>query len=256
MLFKDTVFIGIDPPSSEKSLTYAALDQDLNLIALSQADISAVSAFAGGQKAAFVAVNAPRRLNQGLMKQESIRNSLSPQPNPGRWTAFRLAEYMLFQKNIRITNTPSDLNSCPGWMRNGFTLYRNLKEFGYQDFPLEKQEKQMLEVYPHAAFTVLLKRVPFLKKTLEGRLQRQLLLHSLSVDVPDPMRIFEEFTRYKILRGQLPLEGLFSVEQLESLIAAYTAWKAAVEPDEITRVGNPKEGEIILPSTDLKLKYY
>lgn len=256
MLFKDTVFIGIDPPSSEKSLTYAALDQDLNLIALSRADISEVSAFAGGQKAAFVAVNAPRRLNQGLMKQESIRNSLSPQPNPGRWTAFRLAEYMLFQKNIRITNTPSDLNSCPGWMRNGFTLYRNLKEFGYQDFPLEKQEKQMLEVYPHAAFTVLLKRVPFLKKTLEGRLQRQLLLHSLSVDVPDPMRIFEEFTRYKILRGQLPLEGLFSVEQLESLIAAYTAWKAAVEPDEITRVGNPKEGEIILPSTDLKLKYY
>jgi hypothetical protein len=256
MLFKDTVFIGIDPPSSEKSLTYAALDHDLNLIALSRADISEVSAFAGGQKAAFVAVNAPRRLNQGLMKQESIRNSLSPQPNPGRWTAFRLAEYMLFQKNIRITNTPSDLNSCPGWMRNGFTLYRNLKEFGYQDFPLEKQEKQMLEVYPHAAFTVLLKRVPFLKKTLEGRLQRQLLLHSLSVDVPDPMRIFEEFTRYKILRGQLPLEGLFSVEELESLIAAYTAWKAAVEPDEITRMGNPKEGEIILPSTDLKLKYY
>lgn len=256
MLFKDTVFIGIDPPSSEKSLTYAALDQDLNLIALSQADISAVSAFAGGQKAAFVAVNAPRRLNQGLMKRESIRNALSPQPNPGRWTAFRLAEYMLFQKNIRIPNTPSDLDSCPGWIRNGFTLYRNLKEFGYQDFPLEKQEKQMLEVYPHAAFTVLLKRVPFLKKTLEGRLQRQLLLHSLSVDVPDPMRIFEEFTRYKILRGQLPLEGLFSVEQLESLIAAYTAWKAAVEPDEITRVGNPKEGEIILPSTDLKLKYY
>lgn len=256
MLFKDTVFIGIDPPSSEKSLTYAALDQDLNLIALSRADISEVSAFAGGQKAAFVAVNAPRRLNQGLMKQESIRNSLSPQPNPGRWTAFRLAEYTLFQKNIRITNTPSDLNSCPGWMRNGFTLYRNLIEFGYQDFPLEKHEKQMLEVYPHAAFTVLLKRVPFLKKTLEGRLQRQLLLHSLSVDVPDPMRIFEEFTRYKILRGQLPLEGLFSVEELESLIAAYTAWKAAVEPDEVTRMGNPKEGEIILPSTDLKLKYY
>ncbi len=70
------------------------------------------------------------------------------------------------------------------------------------------------------------------------------------------MRIFEEFTRYKILQGQLPLEGLFSVEELEALIAAYTAWKAAVEPDEITRVGDPKEGEIILPGRNLKLKYY
>ncbi len=35
MLFKDTVFIGIDPPSGEKSLTYAALDKELNLIAMS-----------------------------------------------------------------------------------------------------------------------------------------------------------------------------------------------------------------------------
>ena len=29
MLFKEAVFIGIDPPSGEKSLTYAALDKDL-----------------------------------------------------------------------------------------------------------------------------------------------------------------------------------------------------------------------------------
>jgi len=114
----------------------------------------------------------------------------------------------------------------------------------------------MIEVYPHAAFTVLLKRIPFLKNTLQGRLQRQLLLHSLAVDVPDPMGIFEEFTRYKIIQGQLPLEGLYSVEELEALIAATLAWKAATEPDEITLVGDPKEGEIVLPTADLKTKYY
>jgi uncharacterized small protein (DUF1192 family) len=70
------------------------------------------------------------------------------------------------------------------------------------------------------------------------------------------MRIFEEITRYKIMHGKLPLEGLYSVEELEALIAAYTAWKAALESDEITRLGDPKEGEIILPSTDLKPKYF
>ena len=100
------------------------------------------------------------------------------------------------------------------------------------------------------------KKIPFLKKTLEGRLQRQLLLHSLSIDVPDPMRLFEEITRYKVLQGQLPLEGLYSVEELEALIAAYIAWKAALEPDEITRLGDPKEGEIVLPSKDIKSKYF
>ena len=50
MLFKNTVFIGVDPPSGENSITYAALDKELNLIALSRGDISEVSAFAGGQK--------------------------------------------------------------------------------------------------------------------------------------------------------------------------------------------------------------
>ncbi|MGB2964071.1 MAG: DUF429 domain-containing protein [Anaerolineales bacterium] len=256
MLFQDTVFIGIDPPSGEKSLTYAALDQDLNLIAMARGDISAVSAFAGGQKSTYVAINAPRSLNQGLMKKESVRNSLSPQPNPGRWTAFRVAEYILRQKNIRIPNTPATLESCQGWMKTGFTLYRRLTELGFQVFPANNHPQQLIEVYPHAAYTVLIKKIPFLKKTLEGRLQRQLLLHSLSVEVPDPMRVFEEFTRYKILRGDLPLEGLFSVEELEAMIAAYTAWKAAKEPDEITRVGDPKEGEIILPSVDIKPKYF
>lgn len=256
MLFKDSVFIGIDPPSSEKSIIYSAIDQDLNVIAMAKGDISEVSAFVGGQISAFVGINAPRRLNQGLMKKEKIRDDLSPKPNPGRWTAFRVAEYLLFQKNIRIPKTPSKLESCPGWMKTGFTLYRRLEEIGFQDFPVEKHKHQVLEIYPHAAYTVLLKKIPFLKKTLEGRLQRQLLLHSLSIDVPDPMRIFEEITRYKVMQGQLPLDGLYSVEELDALIAAYIAWKAATEPDDITHLGDPKEGEIVLPSKDIKSKYY
>ncbi len=256
MLFKDSLFIGIDPPSGEKSLTYAALDKDLNLIALGRQDLTGVVAFVGGQKAAHVGVNAPRRLNQGLMKMDSIRDKLNPRPNPGRYTAFRVAEYDLIQKNIRIPRTPDKVDLCSGWMKNGFLLYKRLEELGFYDFPAEGHKYQMLEVYPHAAYSALLKKIPFLKKTLEGRLQRQLLLHSLSVEVPDPMRLFEEITRYKIIQGELPLDGLFSVEELEALIAAYLAWKAALEPDEITLVGERNEGEIVIPVKELKLKYY
>ena len=256
MIFKDAVYIGIDPPSGLTAIPYAALDNELNVIAVNKGELSEVAAFVGGQKSAFVGINAPRRPNKGLMKKDKVRDALNPRPRPGRWVSFRVAEYQLFQLNIRTPKTPSKVRDCPGWMRNGFTLYKRLAEFGFQDYPADDNKCQTLEVYPHAVCTVLLKKIPFLKKTLEGRLQRQLLLHSLSVDVPDPMRIFEEVTRYKIMQGTLPLDDLYSVEELEALIAAYTAWKAATAPDEITRLGDPKEGEVVIPSRDLKPKYY
>jgi hypothetical protein len=255
MLFKDSVFIGIDPSSGEDSLTYAVLDKDLHLLALSQQKLNTVSAFVGGQKSAVVGVNAPRRLNQGLMKQDFLRDSLKPPPNPGRYTAFRVAEYLLIQRNIRIPRTPAQISNCPGWMQVGFKLYRNLEEMGFVDYPAKDKGQLLLEIYPHAANTVLLERIPFLKKTLEGRLQRQLLLHSLSVAVPDPMDIFEEITRFKILQGELPLEGLHSVEELEALMAAYLAWRAATKPNAVSLVGDPRDGQIVLPSKDLKPKY-
>jgi hypothetical protein len=256
MLFKESLFIGIDPPSGMSSLTYAALDKDLNLIALGKEDITGVVAFVGGQKAAHVGVNAPRRLNQGLMKKDSIRDQLNPQPKPSRFMGYRVAEYELIQKNIRIPKTPDKVSMCPGWMKNGFLLYKRLEELGFKDFPAEDHKMQVLEVYPHAAYSTLLKKIPFLKKTLEGRLQRQLLLHSLSIDVPDPMRLFEEITRYKIMQGDLSLDDLYSVEELEAIIAAYLAWLAAKDPEEILLVGKRKEGQIVIPVKDLKPKYY
>ncbi len=255
MFIKDTVFIGIDPSCGEDSLTYAVLDKDLHILALSQQKLNTVSAFIGGQKSAVVGVNAPRRLNQGLMKQDAVRDKLKPPPTQGRYNGFRVAEYLLFQRNIRIPRTPSKISDCPGWMKVGFKLYRNLEEMGFMDYPVKDKVQLFLEVYPHGAYAVLLERIPFLKKTLEGRLQRQLLLHSLSVAVPDPMGIFEEITRYKILQGELPLEGLHSVEELEALMAAYLAWKAATKPDEVSLLGDPRDGQIVLPSKSLKPKY-
>ncbi len=255
MLFNNTVFIGIDPTAGERPITYAVLDQDLRLLALSQGDINDVLAFAGGQETAFVGINSPRRPNQKLMQQEEIRQELSPIPTPGRWTSFRVAEYRLFQHNIRIPRTCAKTEACPGWMQTGFKIYRRLEKFGYREYPQEEASLQVLEVYPHAAYTVLLGILPFKKKTLMGRLQRQVLLHSKSVEVPDAMRIFEEITRYRILQGILPLDRLYSPEELDALIAAYTAWTAAIKPEQITQVGDSREGEIVLPTASLETKY-
>ena len=40
------------------------------------------------------------------------------------------------------------------------------------------------------------------------------------------MDFFEEITRYKIAKGIWPMDLLYLPEQLDALVAAYTAWMA------------------------------
>ena len=91
--------------------------------------------------------------------------------------------------------------------------------------------------------------------SLEGRLQRQLVLHSQGLDIPDPMRFFEEITRYRIIKGMLPLEVLYEARKLDALAAAFTAWVAATAPSEVTLLGHPDEGLMVLPVSELKPRY-
>ena len=255
MFYTNSTFIGIDPTAGEKPFVYSALDHDLQLLALGYGTIDDVMAFAAGQRQAVVAVCAPRRPNQGVMSQPEIRLNLSPSPSPGRWANFRMADYLLRQHNISIPQTPADESQAPNWMRNGFTLFNRLEMIGYHTYPESGEDRQDLEVYPYACYAVLLGLLPFPKHTLEGRLQRQLALFEREVDVPDAMRIFEEITRHRILKGILPVETLYSSGELDSLVAAYTAWLAALHPDQVTLLGDPQEGQVVLPGAELKSRY-
>ena len=140
-------------------------------------------------------------------------------------------------------------------MRQGFLLYRRLGESGYQMYPGELSNRVCFEVYPHATFCALLGVLPFQKSTLEGRLQRQLVLYEHGLRIPDPMEIFEEITRHKLLKGVLPLENIYSPAELDALGAAYTAWMVQNEPKNIFVVGDIREGQIILPVSELKSSY-
>lgn len=255
MLFVDATFIGIDPTAGERPFVYAALDHELGLLALGQGSIDDVLAFAAGQGRALVAVCAPRQPNQGLMARSEVREHLSPPPNPGRWVNFRLADYLLRQHNIRIPQTPTRLEDCPNWMRMGFILFRRLEDLGYGVYPQVEIERQCLEVYPHASYTVLLEVLPFPKHSLEGRLQRQLVLYEQGIKVPDPMRFFEEITRHRLLNGVLPLEDLYTPGELDALVAAYTAWLAASRTEAILLLGDAEEGQVVLPVAELKTFY-
>ncbi|HJW90914.1 MAG TPA: DUF429 domain-containing protein [Anaerolineales bacterium] len=265
MFFTNTTFVGIDPTAGERPITYAALDQQLNLLAIGKGDLEQVLAFVAGQREALVAVCAPRKPNQGLMERAEVRRVLSPPPRPGRWLNFRLAEYQLRLRNISSPRTPADQSLCPRWVRSGFNLYRRLEGLGYQPYPADKATvspfpeedglRQCLEVYPHASFTILLGHSPFPKHTLEGRLQRQLILYELDLNLPNPMRFFEEITRRRLLQGILPVEGLYLPEQLDALVAAYTGWLANSQAEQVTLLGHAEEGYVVLPAAELKNRY-
>jgi len=253
--FTGATFIGIDPTAGERPFVYAALDQERKLLALGEGSIDDVLAFAAGQHQALAAVCAPGQPNQGVMARPEVRQNLSSSLHPGRWVNFRLADYLLRQHNISIPQTPSDEVRCPNWMRMGFFLHHRLEEFGYLPYPRAEAERQRLEVYPHACYTALLGVLPFPKHSLEGRIQRQLALYEQEVGVPDAMRIFEEFTRHRLLHGILPIESLYSPGELDALVAAYTAWRTINEPDQVSLLGDPEEGQIVIPVAGLKEHY-
>lgn len=254
MLFTDSLFIGIDPTSSNKSFTYAALDKHLNLIALSDGELDDVTAFAAGQQSATVAINAPANVNRGLVREKIKKEMLTP--HKIRAAEYRLAEYQLREKGIAVSGTPASVGVCPAWMQVGFSLYRKLEKMGFKKYVSdEKESHQIIETHPHACFCALSGDTPLPKPTLEGKLQRQLLLYERGVHIKDPMDFFEEITRHKMIKGIWPLELLYLPEQLDALVAAYTAWLVIHKPEQTISIGDEKEGKIFLPVSELKEKY-
>jgi hypothetical protein len=254
MFFADSVFVGVDPTSSRKDFTYAALDDNLNLVALADADLGDMTAFLGGQQSVVVAVNAPAQVNKGLVKRTLEKGSLT-RGHAFRGIDMRLVEYDLRARGISVAGTPSREDICPSWAQVGFELYRKLSKMGFEPLGTGQSTHQWLETHPYACFCVLLEQIPFPKPTLEGRLQRQLKLYDKGLHISDPMDFFEEITRFKLIRGILPTDVLYSPGQLDVLVAAYTAWLAAKRPEEVTAVGDINEGQIILPTTGLREKY-
>lgn len=247
MLFSKTTFIGIDPTAGERPFSYAALDHELAMLALGEGSLDEILAFAAGQQEAYVAICAPRQPNLRVLEREEVRQALSPPPRPGRWSDFRLVEYLLRQRKLSTPKTPSKEADCPRWMQNGFALFRRLESFGYQIYPVENATRQLLEVYPFACYAALAGVIPLPKHTLEGRLQRQLLLYDRELGVPDPMHYFEEITRHRLRHGILPIDKLHTPGELDALVAAYTAWLAATAPQQIELMGDPLEGQITIP---------
>jgi hypothetical protein len=109
-------------------------------------------------------------------------------------------------------------------------------------------KRRVLESHPEAFYHASIGRSPLPKPTLEGRLQRQLVLHERGVRIRDPMLFYEEVTRHRLLQGVLPVEMVLQTDELDALAAALTAWLVAHQPESIAWVGDPAEGTIAVPT--------
>lgn len=248
MNIKEQFFFGVDIVAGAQPFTVTVLDQKCSLFTCAHGQTEDVMELIKLNSPSLIAVTTPSSVNKGFMKKPEVRRCYSPPPRKDQWTDLRTAEYEMHLAGLHISRTPSIINNCTSQVRQGFILYQYLQEVGYQTYPTPDVVNHWMEVPAEAGFQMLFKGKTLLKpKTLEGRIQRQLLLFDHKLGIPDPMFFFEEVTRYRLLHGILPFENLYSTSELYALIAAYTAWLAINDPSQVSYFGIPQENLIFLP---------
>lgn len=242
MLPHQPTFVGVDFSSSRAPCAWAAIDSQGRLLTLAEGEANAALAFLGSLSQACAAVNAPPRPNLGLAREKHLTL-----PGVGRAPEMRLAEYELRQRGLVAGATPARRELCPAWMQAGFAFYRQLQELGYQPQGQAEAPRRVLETHPQACFAFLSGAALLSRSSLEGRLQRQLILFDAGLRLRDPMDFFEELTRHKLLKGILPVQQVYTPEQLDALAAALVAWRFSLKPAEMLVLGDPAEGLLTLP---------
>lgn len=246
-------FVGIDPTAGELAITYSILDDACNLLELTQGSLEELIQPISKFESVIVAVNGPSKPNTGIILKEMRSQNL--QPGQLRGSDLRKAEQLLKNKGILVSPTPSKIDLCPEWMQLSFVIHGKLGEIGYKSFPDESAKQLVFETQPHAAFCALVEGQLLPKPSLEGRLQRQMALRSAHLNIMDPLEFFEEITSHRLIKGILPMDKVYSANQLDALMASYVAFIAGNEPENISFVGDVDEGRIALPVAHLKEKY-
>jgi len=188
------IFAGAELSSGRKPVTFAGLDEDLNIKVLE------------------------------------------------KWDTSEVLSYLKDYENCALV---VDLPST----KPGKEVYADLKaksmQVGFQPFSQKSHPRQWLETNAKDCFQALSGHKLFPGRALEGRLQRSAILFEQGLRITDPIDIFEEITRYKLIQGVLPLEDLPSSRELDALVAAYLAWMSVNRPGQIV----PK-GEFVLPAQE------
>ena len=241
-------YIGIELSGSRRGFTCAILSSGLRIEFLGAVGPIEWPTILANAKLAVAAVNSPITMNAGFMADPEYRAQLKVTNQSTRSREQRVCEYMLGERGISCTRSPQNVGKFTLSLQRSLKFAAELGMMGFQFFPIGGADLQMFETQADAVFQAMLGVKPFPLSSLEGRIQRQLLLQSKGIPVPDAMEFFEEVTRHRLLSGKLPEEKILAPVSLNALAAAYTAWTAANHPGAYEVVGEPEEGIILLPA--------
>jgi hypothetical protein len=122
---------------------------------------------------------------------------------------------------------------------------RKIRQAGFKSYSMKGNGNSWLETSAQECFQALIGQKPLPRRTMEGRLQRSAILFEQGLQIRDPVEVFEEITRYKLAHGILPLEDIYSSNELDALVAAYVAWLAVSSPGQIVA-----KGDFVLPVSE------
>jgi len=108
-----------------------------------------------------------------------------------------------------------------------------ISQAGFKSLSQKDQPKPWFETNAQDCYREWIGENPLPRRTLEGRFQRALVLYEQALRIEDPMEIFEEITRYKLIKGTFRLENVYSSKELDALAAAYLAWMTVNRPERI-----------------------
>ncbi|HLO29511.1 MAG TPA: hypothetical protein VK249_10270 [Anaerolineales bacterium] len=194
-----TVFAGVELSAGSKPVTFAALDNDLNIVRLEKWNILEVLSCLSDYEEISLAINMPTHAPE---------------------------VYLDFKKK--------------------------LAQAGFKPYARKSHPRQWWQTNAQDCFLALIGQNLLPRHSLEGRLQRALILYEQGVQIEDPMEIFEEITRYKLLQGLLPFEKIYSSRQLDTLAAAYVAWLVPNQTELTLAIGEHILEKIIRPGSASK----
>jgi hypothetical protein len=242
---KFLTYIGVDVQAFQKPFYYSAVDADLETIACGHGRMVDVLAYLAGQSSALVAINGPvwapksdpGFLQSGLFGGEHLSISV----------IHRSPDIELTSHGYPRVPIPAAAKKIPLWMERSLELTEEMKLMGYALVENSKANRVFFETNTDAAYHLITGCWPYDSRSLEGRLQRQLLLYEFGFPLRDPMVFLEEFTRYRLRTSNVPLIQIGVAHELRALMAAATAWLMDNRPEMLDHQGVGSEGEIILP---------
>ncbi|HJS19719.1 MAG TPA: hypothetical protein VJ785_13310 [Anaerolineales bacterium] len=156
-----------------------------------------------------------------------------------QWTVSEAAACLDGYENALVAlNVP---NSKAGQIIHS-ELRKKIVHAGFKPFSKRESTRQWIESDADECYRVFQSGL-LPRRSLEGRLQRALILYDQELKIGDPMDYFEEITRYKLIQGLLPTENIFSTKQVDALMMAYVAWLAVHHAEKVLL-----RGDLILPA--------